>query len=181
MTTIHVYSRRFLRAKRFENVAVAIRIRRHEARLVKITSNVSQHNGDLIKGSPQSPQYTIALWWSERFQGSPMMPTNASLSDSCTSDHCFGNFFLHQITEQRGRETLFLREVIKGTIVLRRWKQIAFLQQIINLCARAVGTASPKPPASWGPGPTPRNGRSATRRRIDQPTGYRVMQKILYP
>ena len=53
--------------------------------------SVSLYDGGPIK-SPIKPLSTIVLWWSEGFQVAlnrvPMMPRDASLSDSYTPDRC---------------------------------------------------------------------------------------------
>ena len=66
-------------------------------------TSVSRHDGVKLR-VPLKPLNRIVLWWSGGFQGAlnlvPMMPRDASLSDSYTSDCCWfsslGNWLMYQ-------------------------------------------------------------------------------------
>ena len=64
----------------------------HYSHFVLTGKNVhfSRHNVGLIQGPPKKPLNTIVLWCPGGFRWAPMMPRDASLSDSYTSDRrCF--------------------------------------------------------------------------------------------
>ena len=92
----------YLKCNSFERT-----LRQNYSRLDNLTSavgetSVSRHNGGPIKG-PLQPFNTIALWctggFREALNWTTMMPRNASLSVSYTSDRCL--FFPRNYTFQK--------------------------------------------------------------------------------